>query len=64
MSKNKLKHRCSVEGCWKCGKVEYDSLGKKKVYFCKKHNPTSKKNRGKEVECILKDGRNLFFAKE
>ena len=30
----KLKHRCSVMGCKKCGAVEYD-----KIYFCKKHNP-------------------------
>lgn len=30
----KLKHRCSVYDCNKCGKVDYG-----RIYFCKVHNP-------------------------
>ena len=53
----KLKHRCSVFGCWKCGKVDYD-----KIYFCKKHDPQTyfqKNKKEKSLIYALKNGRAI-----
>jgi hypothetical protein len=44
----KLKHRCSVINCKKCGRVSYD-----KIYLCKMHNPVRYfKENPKEDEII------------
>ena len=54
----KLKHRCKAEGCNKLAKVVYD----KSLYLCKKHNPTNKANKGKDVEIKMKNGINIIFT--
>lgn len=58
----KLKHRCSVEDCWKCGAVDYG----KGLFFCKKHNPAKILRLNKDLESVnyyLKNGKEITIIR-
>lgn len=58
----KLKHRCTVLGCSKCGSVIYGN----KHYLCKKHNPKNIFKEEKDSTSIyydLKNGDELVIIK-
>ena len=59
----KLKHRCLVMGCKKLAKIDCSDK-EMKLYFCKWHNPSSRKYNMKDVELTLKNHNKIKFLKD